>query len=79
MVALSWQLSLISLVVLPPAIWLTRRVADPAPRDHRRPAARDGRPQRHRRGSAVDQRHPAGPHDGHRTALVERFTASSRS
>jgi ATP-binding cassette subfamily B protein len=28
MVALSWQLSLISLVVLPPAIWLTRRVAD---------------------------------------------------
>ncbi|MCO1657017.1 ABC transporter ATP-binding protein [Pseudonocardia sp. S2-4] len=27
MVALSWQLSLISLVVLPPAIWLTRRVA----------------------------------------------------
>ncbi|MEU1394599.1 ABC transporter ATP-binding protein [Micromonospora zamorensis] len=27
MVALSWQLSLVSLVVLPPAIWLTRRVA----------------------------------------------------
>src|SRR5690349_8310956 len=27
MLALSWQLSLISLVVLPPAIWLTRRVA----------------------------------------------------
>jgi ATP-binding cassette, subfamily B, bacterial len=27
MVALSWQLSLISLVVLPPSIWLTRRVA----------------------------------------------------
>ncbi|WP_147915974.1 ABC transporter ATP-binding protein [Ruania zhangjianzhongii] len=27
MVALSWQLSLFSLVVLPPAIWLTRRVA----------------------------------------------------
>ena len=27
MVALSWRLSLISLVVLPPAIWLTRRVA----------------------------------------------------
>jgi ATP-binding cassette subfamily B protein len=27
MVALSWQLSLISLVVLPPAVWLTRRVA----------------------------------------------------
>jgi ATP-binding cassette, subfamily B, bacterial len=27
MVALSWQLSLITLVVLPPAIWLTRRVA----------------------------------------------------
>src|SRR5690606_1856414 len=27
MVALSWQLSLLSLVVLPPAIWLTRRVA----------------------------------------------------
>jgi ATP-binding cassette subfamily B protein len=27
MVALSWQLSLISLVVMPPAIWLTRRVA----------------------------------------------------
>ncbi len=27
MAALSWQLSLISLVVLPPAVWLTRRVA----------------------------------------------------
>ncbi|MEH1029281.1 ABC transporter ATP-binding protein [Micromonospora profundi] len=27
MIALSWQLSLVSLVVLPPAIWLTRRVA----------------------------------------------------
>jgi ATP-binding cassette subfamily B protein len=27
MVALSWQLSLLSLAVLPPAIWLTRRVA----------------------------------------------------
>ncbi|MGW2623579.1 ABC transporter ATP-binding protein [Micromonospora taraxaci] len=27
MVALSWQLSLVSLVVLPPAVWLTRRVA----------------------------------------------------
>ena len=27
MVALSWRLSLISLVVLPPSIWLTRRVA----------------------------------------------------
>ncbi|MBM0232925.1 ABC transporter ATP-binding protein [Micromonospora sp. STR1_7] len=27
MVALSWQLSLVSLLVLPPAIWLTRRVA----------------------------------------------------
>ncbi|WP_433320901.1 ABC transporter ATP-binding protein [Micromonospora sp. CA-269861] len=27
MVALSWQLSMVSLVVLPPAIWLTRRVA----------------------------------------------------
>ncbi|BCL12366.1 ABC transporter ATP-binding protein [Micromonospora sagamiensis] len=27
MVALSWRLSLVSLVVLPPAIWLTRRVA----------------------------------------------------
>ncbi|MEV4497894.1 ABC transporter ATP-binding protein [Micromonospora arborensis] len=27
MVALSWQLALVSVVVLPPAIWLTRRVA----------------------------------------------------
>lgn len=27
MVALSWQLSLLSLVVIPPAIWLTRKVA----------------------------------------------------
>src|SRR5919107_3488615 len=27
MAALSWRLSLLSLVVLPPAIWLTRRVA----------------------------------------------------
>ena len=27
MAALSWQLSLISLVVMPPAVWLTRRVA----------------------------------------------------
>ncbi len=27
MVALSWQLSLLSLVVLPPAVWLTRKVA----------------------------------------------------
>ena len=37
-------------VVLPPAIWLTRRVAADAPRDHRRAAARAGRPQRHHRG-----------------------------
>ncbi|TDE94234.1 ABC transporter ATP-binding protein [Occultella glacieicola] len=28
MVALSWQLSLLSLIVLPPAIWLTRKVAN---------------------------------------------------
>ncbi|MGK5740967.1 ABC transporter ATP-binding protein [Micromonospora sp. URMC 103] len=27
MVALSWRLSLISLIILPPAVWLTRRVA----------------------------------------------------
>ena len=27
MAALSWRLSLLSLVVLPPAVWLTRRVA----------------------------------------------------
>ncbi|GAA1898075.1 ABC transporter ATP-binding protein [Asanoa iriomotensis] len=27
MVALSWQLSMVSLIVLPPSIWLTRRVA----------------------------------------------------
>ena len=27
MVALSWRLSLLSLLVVPPALWLTRRVA----------------------------------------------------
>ena len=59
MVALSWRLSLVSL----------RRaaagdLADPpgrpdAPRDHRRAAARAGRPQRHHRGGPLDQRRAA--------------------
>ena len=37
-----------------------------APRDHRRAAARAGRPQRHHRGRAVDQRHPAEQDHGRR-------------
>jgi ATP-binding cassette subfamily B protein len=50
MVALSWQLSLLSLAVLPPAIWLTRRVAAPAG---------DGQPPGSGRGVAVRQRRDA--------------------
>ena len=46
-------------------------LADPpgrphAPRDHRGPAARAGRPQRHRRRGAVDRRRAARPHHRHR-------------
>ena len=44
MVALSWRLSLLSLLVLPPAIWLTRRVARMRARDHRAAPAAAGRP-----------------------------------
>ena len=66
MVALSWRLSLISLVVMPPAIYLTRKVARMRRAITSRAAARAGRPQRHHRGRPVDQRHPAGQDDGHR-------------
>ena len=66
MVALSWQLSLISLVVMPPAIYLTRKVARMRRAITTAAAARAGRPQRHHRGRAVDQRRPAGQDDGHR-------------
>jgi ATP-binding cassette subfamily B protein len=78
MAALSWQLSLVSLVVLPPAIWLTRRVAR---------MRRDITAQRQREladlnvtieeglsisGVQLSKTMGTGP------ALVERFTASSR-
>jgi ATP-binding cassette subfamily B protein len=78
MAALSWQLSLVSLVVLPPAIWLTRRVAR---------MRRDITAQRQREladlnvtieeglsisGVQLSKTMGTGP------ALVQRFTASSR-
>ena len=66
MVALSWRLSLISLVVMPPAIYLTRRVARMRRDDHHPPPARAGRPQRHDRGGPVGQRHPPEQDDGRR-------------
>ena len=77
MAALSWQLSLISLVVLPPSVWLTRRVAR---------MRRDITDQRQREladlnvtieeglsigGVQLSKTMGTGP------ALVERFTASS--
>ena len=78
MAALSWQLSLISLVVLPPAVWLTRRVAR---------MRRDITDQRQREladlnvtieeglsigGVQLSKTMGTGP------ALIERFTLSSR-
>ena len=53
MVALSWRLSLLSLVVIPPAVWMTRRVALHPPRGHRAPAGPPRRPQRPDRGGPV--------------------------
>ena len=50
MVALSWRLSLLSLLVIPPAIWLTRRVALLRRDDHRQAAAPAGRPAHPGRG-----------------------------
>ena len=61
-----WRLSLISLVVLPPAIWLTRRVARMRREITAAAAARARRPQRHHRGGAVDQRRAARQDAGHR-------------
>jgi ATP-binding cassette subfamily B protein len=78
MTALSWRLTLVSLVVLPPAIWLTRRVAR---------MRREITAQRQREladlnviieeslsigGVQLSKTMGAGP------ALVDRFTASSR-
>jgi ATP-binding cassette subfamily B protein len=77
MAVLSWQLSLISLVVLPPAIWLTRRVAQM----RRAITARQQRELADLNvtveeglsisGIQLSRSLGAGP------ALVERFTASS--
>ena len=59
MVALSWRLALISLVVLPPAVLLTRQVARMRHRDHRRAAAPPRRPPRPDRGGPLGQRRAA--------------------
>ena len=48
MAALSWRLSLLSLIVLPPAVWLTRRVARMRRDDHRPAPAAPRRPARAR-------------------------------
>ncbi|MET0414509.1 MAG: ABC transporter ATP-binding protein, partial [Actinoplanes sp.] len=78
MAALSWRLTLVSLVVLPPAVWLTRRVA----RMRREITAKRQRELADLNviieeslsigGVQLSKTMGAGP------ALVERFTASSR-
>ena len=77
MAALSWRLSLLSLVVLPPAIWLTRRVARmrrtitaAAPAAPRRPALPG-------RGGAVDQRRAARQDPRRGPAQSRRFAGTS--
>jgi ATP-binding cassette subfamily B protein len=78
MAALSWQLSLVSLVVLPPSIWLTRRVAR---------MRRDITAQRQRELADLNVTVDEGlsisgvqlaKTMGTAPALIDRFTASSR-
>jgi ATP-binding cassette subfamily B protein len=77
MAALSWQLSLVSLVVLPPAIYLTRRVA----RMRRRITAERQRELADLNVTVEEALSISGVQlsktMGTGTALVERFTASS--
>ena len=76
MAALSWRLSLISLVVLPPSIYLTRRVARMRRGDHPRSSANSPTstsPSRRACRSAASSSRDMGTGP----ALVERFTASS--
>ncbi|MEU6205029.1 ABC transporter ATP-binding protein [Micromonospora musae] len=77
MVALSWRLSLISLLILPPAIWLTRRVA----RLRREITARRQRELADLNVTVEESLSVSGVQLaktlGTAPALVERFTASS--
>ncbi|MFD6683689.1 ABC transporter ATP-binding protein [Micromonospora parva] len=78
MVALSWQLSLVSLVVLPPAIWLTRRVA----RMRREITAQRQRELADLNVTVEEGLSVSGVHLaktlGTSPALIDRFTASSQ-
>ncbi|MEV1072408.1 ABC transporter ATP-binding protein [Micromonospora parva] len=78
MVALSWQLSLVSLVVLPPAIWLTRRVA----RMRREITAQRQRELADLNVTVEEGLSVSGVHLaktlGTGPALIDRFTASSQ-
>ncbi|MFD0784164.1 ABC transporter ATP-binding protein [Micromonospora azadirachtae] len=77
MVALSWRLSLVSLVILPPAIWLTRRVA----RLRREITARRQRELADLNVTVEESLSISGVQLaktlGTAPALIERFTASS--
>ncbi|TDC35096.1 ABC transporter ATP-binding protein [Micromonospora sp. 15K316] len=77
MVALSWRLSLVSLLILPPAIWLTRRVA----RLRREVTARRQRELADLNVTVEESLSISGVQLaktlGTAPALVERFTASS--
>ncbi|RKN30602.1 ABC transporter ATP-binding protein [Micromonospora musae] len=77
MVALSWRLSLVSLLILPPAIWLTRRVA----RLRREITARRQRELADLNVTVEESLSVSGVQLaktlGTAPALVERFTASS--
>jgi ATP-binding cassette subfamily B protein len=78
MAALSWQLTLVSLVVLPPAIWLTRRVA----RMRREVTAQRQRELADLNVTIEESLSISGVQlaktMGTAPALIERFTASSR-
>ena len=78
MVALSWRLSLISLVVMPPAIYLTRKVARHAPGHHHRSSSANWPTSTSpsRKGLSINGIQLAKTM-GTGPSLVERFTASS--
>jgi ATP-binding cassette subfamily B protein len=78
MAALSWQLSLVTLVVLPPAVWLTRRVAR-----MRREITAHRQRELADLNVTIDEGLSIGGVQLSKTmgtapALIERFTASSR-
>ena len=74
MAALSWRLSLISLVVMPPADLPDPPGRPDAPRDHRAAPARAGRPQRDDRGRACRS---AASSSARRWAPARRWSSGS--